>query len=138
MSSDWLPIGSRWLKAIRSVSIGPSATYESGHFYFAQTGHSHFAATGVNDWCQRLVEISVLPGVGYPQFRGCQARAIPTVFLSNDHFRSVQLKIDPSKVKESHDAFFLSGRNPTAGRNRFDSWDVDVHATATNCAAPAS
>src|ERR1700731_93555 len=37
---------SRWLKAIRSVSIGPSATYESGHFYFAQTGHSHFAATG--------------------------------------------------------------------------------------------
>ena len=36
---------SRWLKAIRSVSIGPSATYESGHFYFAQTGHSHFAAT---------------------------------------------------------------------------------------------
>jgi hypothetical protein len=31
---------SRWLKAIRSVSI-----YESGHFYFAQTGHSHFAAT---------------------------------------------------------------------------------------------
>src|SRR5216683_1253229 len=36
---------SRWLKAIRSVSIGPSATHESGHFYFAQTGHSHFAAT---------------------------------------------------------------------------------------------
>src|ERR1700692_3224300 len=35
---------SRWLKAIRSVSIAPSATYESGHFYFAQTGHSHFAA----------------------------------------------------------------------------------------------
>jgi hypothetical protein len=25
--------------------MGPSATYESGHFYFAQTGHSHFAAT---------------------------------------------------------------------------------------------
>jgi hypothetical protein len=24
---------SRWLKAIRSVSMGPSATYESGHFY---------------------------------------------------------------------------------------------------------
>jgi hypothetical protein len=24
---------------------GPSATHESGHFYFAQTGHSHFAAT---------------------------------------------------------------------------------------------
>jgi hypothetical protein len=23
----------------------PSATYESGHFYFAQIGHSHFAAT---------------------------------------------------------------------------------------------
>jgi hypothetical protein len=37
---------SRWLKAIRSVSIAPSATYESGHFYFAQIGHSHFAATG--------------------------------------------------------------------------------------------
>jgi hypothetical protein len=38
---------SRWLKAIRSVSMGPSATYESGHFYFAQTGHSHFAATKI-------------------------------------------------------------------------------------------
>ena len=36
---------SRWFKAIRFVSIAPSATYESGHFYFAQTGHSHFAAT---------------------------------------------------------------------------------------------
>ena len=36
---------SGWLKAIRSVSMAPSATYESGHFYFAQTGHSHFAAT---------------------------------------------------------------------------------------------
>src|SRR6266436_5974965 len=36
---------SRSLKAIRSVSIGPSATHESGHFYFAQIGHSHFAAT---------------------------------------------------------------------------------------------
>jgi hypothetical protein len=23
----------------------PSATHESGHFYFAQSGHSHFAAT---------------------------------------------------------------------------------------------
>jgi hypothetical protein len=30
---------------MRSVSIGPSATHESGHFYFAQSGHSHFAAT---------------------------------------------------------------------------------------------
>src|SRR5271157_223879 len=38
---------SRWLNAIRSVSIGPSAIHESGHFYFAQTGHSHFAATSV-------------------------------------------------------------------------------------------
>jgi type I restriction-modification system DNA methylase subunit len=36
---------SRWLKVIRSVSMGASAIYESGHFYFAQTGHSHFAAT---------------------------------------------------------------------------------------------
>src|ERR1700730_9611412 len=36
---------SRWLKAIRSVSMRPSGTYESGHFYFAQIGHSHFAAT---------------------------------------------------------------------------------------------
>jgi hypothetical protein len=27
--------------------MGPSATYESGHFYFAQTGHSHFAATPI-------------------------------------------------------------------------------------------
>jgi hypothetical protein len=32
---------------IRSASIAPSATYESGHFYFAQTGHSHFAATAL-------------------------------------------------------------------------------------------
>jgi hypothetical protein len=30
---------------MRSVSIGPSASHETGHFYFAQTGHSHFAAT---------------------------------------------------------------------------------------------
>ena len=30
---------SRWLKAIRSVSRGPPATHESGHFYFAQTGN---------------------------------------------------------------------------------------------------
>jgi hypothetical protein len=30
---------------IRSVSMGPSALHESGHFYFAQTGHSHFAPT---------------------------------------------------------------------------------------------
>jgi DnaK suppressor protein len=30
---------------MRSVSMGPSANHESGHFYFAQTGHSHFAAT---------------------------------------------------------------------------------------------
>jgi hypothetical protein len=30
---------------IRSVSMGASAIYETGHFYFAQTGHSHFAAT---------------------------------------------------------------------------------------------
>ncbi|HYW98283.1 MAG TPA: hypothetical protein VE822_04160, partial [Candidatus Elarobacter sp.] len=36
---------SRWLKVIRSVSMGPSDIHESGHFYFAQTGHSHFAAT---------------------------------------------------------------------------------------------
>ena len=36
---------SGWFKVIRSASIAPSATYESGHFYFAQTGHSHFAAT---------------------------------------------------------------------------------------------
>src|SRR5882762_11881784 len=36
---------SRWRKAIRSVSMEPSATHESGHFYFAQTGHSHFAPT---------------------------------------------------------------------------------------------
>jgi hypothetical protein len=25
--------------------MGPPATHETGHFYFAQTGHSHFAAT---------------------------------------------------------------------------------------------
>src|SRR5207245_4553901 len=38
---------SRWLKAMRSVSMGPSANHESGHFYFAQTGHFHFAATSL-------------------------------------------------------------------------------------------
>jgi hypothetical protein len=36
---------SRWLKVIRSVSMGASAIHESGHFYIAQTGHFHFAAT---------------------------------------------------------------------------------------------
>jgi len=30
----------------QQVSMGPSASHGSGHFYFAQTGHSHFAATG--------------------------------------------------------------------------------------------
>jgi hypothetical protein len=30
---------------MRSVSMRPSATHETGHSYFAQTGHSHFAAT---------------------------------------------------------------------------------------------
>src|SRR2546429_8588381 len=39
---------SRWLKAMRSDSMGPSANHECGHFYFAQTGHSHFAATAFN------------------------------------------------------------------------------------------
>src|SRR5260370_32367937 len=44
---------SRWLKVIRSVSMGPSAIHESGHFYFAQSGHSHFAATLVpNSLCR--------------------------------------------------------------------------------------
>src|SRR6266853_5983832 len=39
---------------MRSVSMRPSATHESGHSYFAQTGHSHFAATLlVNMLCQR-------------------------------------------------------------------------------------
>src|SRR5260370_29223784 len=42
---------SRRLNVIRSVSIGPSAIHESGHFYFAQTGHSHFAATVSADSC---------------------------------------------------------------------------------------
>src|SRR6267378_4147431 len=32
---------------MRSVSMRPSATHESGHSYFAQTGHSHFAATAI-------------------------------------------------------------------------------------------
>src|SRR5882762_5117511 len=38
---------------MRSVSMRPSATHESGHSYFAQTGHSHFAATqGANLLCR--------------------------------------------------------------------------------------
>jgi DNA-binding protein HU-beta len=36
---------------MRSVSMRPPATHETGHFYFAQTGHSHFAAT---DYPSRL------------------------------------------------------------------------------------
>jgi hypothetical protein len=48
-------VRSRWLKAIRSVSMGPSAIHESGHFYFAQTGHSHFAATSGNSPLTRLL-----------------------------------------------------------------------------------
>jgi hypothetical protein len=36
--------------------MAPSATYESGHFYFAQTGHSHFAAT----LGQRLMDIAAV------------------------------------------------------------------------------
>jgi hypothetical protein len=44
--------------------MGPSATHETGHFYFAQTGHSHFAATSFTRECQRKVEMS-----GFLQFR---------------------------------------------------------------------
>jgi hypothetical protein len=33
------------INSMRSVSMGPSTTYETRHLYFAQTGHSHFAAT---------------------------------------------------------------------------------------------
>ena len=44
---------SRWLKAIRSVSMEASAIHESGHFYFAQTGHSHFAATQAREALSR-------------------------------------------------------------------------------------
>jgi hypothetical protein len=38
--------------------MAPSATYESGHFYFAQIGYSHFAATSDAKSCQRKVEMS--------------------------------------------------------------------------------
>jgi hypothetical protein len=37
--------------------MGPPATHETGHFYFAQTGHSHFAATGYQD----ALQLSLLP-----------------------------------------------------------------------------
>jgi hypothetical protein len=32
-------------EAIRSASMAPPPTHETGHFYFAQNGHSHLAAT---------------------------------------------------------------------------------------------
>ncbi len=35
---------------MRSVSMGPPTSHETGHFYFAQTGHSHFAATLYWGW----------------------------------------------------------------------------------------
>jgi hypothetical protein len=50
---------------MRSVSMGPSATHESGHFCFAQTGHSHFAPTQAN---QELTE-------------GMRGRNVNVVFL---------------------------------------------------------
>src|SRR5580698_2141843 len=50
---------SRWLKVIRSVSMGPSAIHESGHFYFAQTGHSHFAATATSRGLARPIPVEV-------------------------------------------------------------------------------
>ena len=63
---------SRWLKAIRSVSMGPSATHETGHFYFAQTGHSHFAATLVGDRLTRWEPITKMPQrFGLPIPRAC-------------------------------------------------------------------
>src|ERR1700686_3017002 len=75
---------SRWLKAIRSVSIAPPATYESGHFYFAQTGHSHFAATAdyfrLSIGAQRsrvppiLARSSHEPTLSAPAFVSCRGR----------------------------------------------------------------
>jgi hypothetical protein len=40
---------------MRSVSMRPSATHETGHSYFAQTGHSHFAATWAIPLLRRVV-----------------------------------------------------------------------------------
>ncbi|HYX00102.1 MAG TPA: hypothetical protein VE822_13395, partial [Candidatus Elarobacter sp.] len=58
---------SRWLKVIRSVSMGPSDIHESGHFYFAQTGHSHFAATATSDF---LTIYSLAYMYGFRPFHG--------------------------------------------------------------------
>src|SRR5437773_5125611 len=73
---------SLWLKAICSVSIAPPATYESGHFYFAQTGHSHFAATTRKHALTKVglfTSMSRLPGV-----RGMLgASQVVNVVLSN-------------------------------------------------------
>src|SRR5882762_9144082 len=46
---------------MRSVSMRPSATHESGHSYFAQTGHSHFAATLVANSLCREQEKRTMP-----------------------------------------------------------------------------
>src|SRR6266403_4559465 len=51
---------------MRSVSMRPSATHESGHSYFAQTGHSHFAAT--------LAAISLCPGQEKRRMRQTEAQ----------------------------------------------------------------
>src|SRR5580704_7863813 len=64
---------SRWLNAIRSVSIGPSATHGSGHFYFAQTGHSHFAATS----CQRSLTLPPVPTSLFRSTRCAVDRVLP-------------------------------------------------------------
>jgi hypothetical protein len=49
---------------MRSVSIGPSATYETGHSYFAQTGHSHIAATAVHQVaCNSIAGMIILVGL---------------------------------------------------------------------------
>jgi hypothetical protein len=81
---------SRWFKAIRSVSIAPSATYESGHFYFAQTGHSHFAATLQPVWLTLVT-------------RSVKVRAVRSGSRSQAHaFHSAKGKIHAKTVHPSN------------------------------------
>src|SRR2546430_4925881 len=92
---------SRWLKAMRSVSMGPSANHESGHFYFAQTGHSHFAATPA------LANAEQHPphlAVGYFQPLGCSYLRQMLLLYLVQHFQSVPFSLAQGDALRFHGA----------------------------------